>query len=138
VLNKGGFALAGVPDKPDKLTAREFEVIKTHTTQGAGMLTGIQGEIGEMIRGVCLHHHEFYNGGGYWGKSAAELPAYIGVVSISDVYMALISERPYKQAWPRSAALEYIQNQAGTQFSPALVKAFLSLIKDGNCVPAIL
>ncbi len=125
-------------DKPGKLTVPEFEVIKTHTTRGAEMLASIQGDIGDMLRHVCQYHHEFSNGDGYWGKLTTELPPYIPIISISDVYMALISKRPYKQAWPKASALEYIQNQAGTQFDRNLVKDFLSLMNDGSRLPAIL
>jgi putative two-component system response regulator len=125
-------------NKPGKLTDPEFEIVKTHTTRGAEMLASIRGDMGEMLRGVCQYHHEFYNGAGYWGKLVSELPPYLPIISISDVYMALISERPYKEAWPKASALEYIQNQAGMQFSRELVKDFLSLMRDGSRVPAIL
>ena len=119
--------------KPGKLDKLEFEVIKAHTTLGANMLANVQGDLGAMIQNVCLYHHEWHNGAGYWGKSAEELPAYIQIVSISDVFMALINQRPYKSAWPLEAALIYIQNQAGTQFSRELVNAFLSLAEsDGQ------
>ncbi len=123
-------------NKPGKLTVTEFEVIKTHTTRGAEMLASIQGGIGDMLRRVCRYHHEFFNGGGYWGKLTAELPPYIPIISISDVYMALVSKRPYKEAWTKASALEYIQNQSGTQFDCDLVRGFLLLMKDGSRLPA--
>jgi putative two-component system response regulator len=119
-------------NKPGKLDAREFEIIKTHTTLGAEILSGIQGGLGVMVRAVCLYHHEWHNGGGYWGLCAGELPAYIPIVSICDVYFALTNERPYKQAWSVQAALDYIQNQAGAQFSYELVEVFIPLIHDGG------
>ncbi len=122
-------------NKPGKLTAQEFEIVKTHTTLGAEMMESIQGGMGEMLRNVCKYHHEFANGAGYWGKPAAELPPYIPIISICDVYMALISKRPYKRAFPKPSALEYIQNQAGTQFCPDLVKDFLSLMKEDSRLP---
>ncbi len=125
-------------DKPGKLTESEFEIVKTHTTLGAAMLSGIQGDVGELIRGVCRYHHERWDGAGYWGKPASELPPYIQIISLSDVYMALISARVYKAPWPKASALEYIQNQAGTQFCPELVRDFLSLITDKSRLPAIL
>lgn len=125
-------------DKPGKLTAPEFDVVKTHTALGAEMLACVQDGIGGMLRGVCLYHHERADGAGYWGKRAAELPPYVPVVFIADVYMALVSERNYKKAWARNAALEYIQDQAGTQFSHGLVRDFLSLMRDESRVPALL
>lgn len=128
---------AAVLNKPGKLDAREFEVIKTHTALGADMLSSIQGECGEMVRTICRYHHEWWNGGGYWGKYPCELPAYLPAVSISDVFVALLSERPYKHAWPKNEALDYIQSKAGTQFSPALVKVFLSLVRNDGRVSAL-
>jgi putative two-component system response regulator len=112
--------------------------MKTHTTLGAAMLISIRGQLGVMARNVCLWHHEHHDGGGYWGKLAGELPSYIPIVSICDVYVALISAREYKQAWPQEAALEYIQNQSGTRFAPALADTFLSLVRGDARVSAIL
>jgi putative two-component system response regulator len=121
---------AAIVDKPGRLSRYEFEVMKTHTTRGAEMLAGVQGDIGEKIRAVCLWHHEWDNGGGYWGKSGAEIPAYVPVVSICDVFLALLSKRSYKQAWALGPALDYIQNSAGTQFSRPMTDAFIALIKQ--------
>ncbi len=124
--------------KPGKLTTAEMEIMKTHTTLGAGMLMSIHGKLGVMARNICLWHHEFHNGKGYWGKLAGELPPYISIVSICDVYVALINAREYKTAWPQDAALEYIYNRAGTQFSRELADKFCSLVTGDNRVPAIL
>lgn len=124
-------------NKPGKLTGREFEIVKTHTILGAEMLAGIQGGLGEMARTIALYHHEWYDGGGYWGKHTCELPCYVSFAAISDVYVALISNRTYKTAWPEEEACDYIQNQAGTQFSPALVKTFLALVRNDSRVPEI-
>lgn len=126
-----------IRNKPGKLDSREFEVMKTHTKKGAEILSGIQGELGVMARTVCLYHHEWHDGGGYWGRFAYELPCYVPVVSISDVFVALVSERTYKPAWPQGEALAYIEKQAGTQFSPALVEVFLSLMWNGGRLPAL-
>jgi HD-GYP domain-containing protein (c-di-GMP phosphodiesterase class II) len=125
-------------NKPGKLNEAEFEIVKTHTTRGAELLSSIQGDMGEFLRGVCQYHHEFHNGAGYWGKPASELPPHIPIISIADVYTALTSDRVYKRAWSKSSALGYIQNQAGTQFSPELVRDFLLLMRDESRVPAIL
>ena len=86
--------------KPGKLSKQEFEVMKTHTTIGAELMSSVQGEIGVVIRNVCLLHHEWHDPslGGYWGKSTSNLPGYISIVSIADVFVALVSERAYKAA----------------------------------------
>lgn len=117
-------------EKPDILTKDEFEIVKSHTVLGAKMLKHIEGELGVMARACCLYHHEWYDGNGYWGKHINDLPFYIAYTAISDVFTALVSERPYKQAWPPGEALEHIYSKAGTQFDPALVGVFLPLVKS--------
>jgi putative two-component system response regulator len=124
--------------KPGKLTAREFEIIKAHTILGAEMLKTLQGDLGEMARLCCEFHHERFDGQGYWGRRIGDLPRYVSFVAISDVFTALASKRPYKEAWPPCEALQYIQNKSGTQFCPELVKIFLDLVRGGGSVPAIL
>lgn len=123
--------------KSCKLTEWEFDIVKTHTRKGADMLANFQGSLGEIARLTALYHHEFWDGNGYWGKYTDELPAYISFVAIADVFTALVSERPYKHAWPPEEALAYIENQAGTQFSPALVKIFIPLARNDSRVRAI-
>ena len=127
---------AAILNKPGKLTKDEFEVIKEHTKLGAEMLEGVQGGLGAMARTVCLTHHEWWDGNGYWGYRTDDLPPYVPIVAISDVFTALICERPYKQAWPPREAMDYIQKQAGTQFSPDLVGVFLSMIQGDENVAA--
>jgi len=124
-------------NKPGKLTPQEFEIIKTHTTLGAKMLGSFQGELGEMARVTALYHHEWHNGCGYWGKFADSLPFYVSIIAIADVFTALMCERPYKKAWPPEDVMEYIQNQSGTQFNPALVESFLLLVREDDRVSAL-
>ena len=120
--------------KPGPLDRQEFEVIKTHTTLGAEMMGSLRGELGEMVKNTCRWHHEWENGAGYWGIKASALPPYIAIISICDVYIALIHRRVYKPAWPVNAALEYIYSQADKQFSRDLADDFISLIHDGAAV----
>jgi putative nucleotidyltransferase with HDIG domain len=128
---------AEILNKPGKLTAPEFEIVKTHTTLGAAMLSSIQGEIGAMARLIAEFHHEHYDGHGYWGKSLYEFPYYLQFVSIADVFTALVSERPYKERWPPRDALEYIRNQSGAMFNPLLVDVFIPLIENDSRARAI-
>ena len=121
-------------NKPGKLTESEFEVVKTHTTLGVEMLDSFQGELGEMARVTALYHHERYDGFGYWGKRTSELPLYVAVTAIADVFAALVCARPYKRPWPPMEAIEYIQSSAGAQFDPALVAVFLPLVRDDSRV----
>jgi putative two-component system response regulator len=124
-------------NKPGKLNDQEYEIIKKHTKYGAEMVSSIKGELGEITGIICLNHHEWHNGGGYWGIPAFHLPMYVPIVSISDVFTALIAKRSYKDAWPPDEALAYVQNQAGTQFLDELVDAFSYLILNDDRVPAI-
>ena len=124
--------------KKGTLDSNEFEIIKTHTVLGAEMLSGIQGEIGTIIRTVCKYHHEWYDGTkSYWGKRASELPGYVPIVSICDVFTALVAKRSYKEPWPPDEALTYIQNQSGKQFDPTLVTSFISLLNSNNKILTI-
>jgi len=126
-------------DKPGKLDAHEFEIMKTHTKLGVEMLSSIQGALGEMATMTALYHHEWQNPslGGYWGVPMYYLPDYVGIVSICDVFTALVARRVYKEPWPPQEALSYIEQQAGTQFSEELAEVFLRLIQNDNRVPAI-
>jgi len=126
-------------NKPGKLDANEFEIMKNHTKLGVEMLSSIQGALGEMATMTALYHHEWQNPslGGYWGVSMYYLPDYVGIVSICDVFTALVARRAYKEPWPPTEALAYIGQQAGTQFSEELAEVFLRLIRDDSRVPAI-
>ena len=132
-----------IPDsilnKPGKLDPQEFEIMKTHTTHGAAMLSSIQGVLGEYVTTTALYHHEWHDPslGGYWGYPLHSLPDYVGIISICDVFTALVSRRAFKEPWPLGDALAYIQNQAGTQFSNELVEVFTSLVRNDSRVPAI-
>jgi putative two-component system response regulator len=123
--------------KPGPLTAREFAVMKTHTTIGAEMLSTIKGGLGTMARACCKYHHEQYDGGGYFGLYADKLPFYCQFVAIADVFTALLCERPYKKPWPPKDATDYIQSKAHTQFAPELVCVFLNLVRNDSRVSAI-
>jgi putative two-component system response regulator len=119
----------GIPDhillKPGKLTTEEFEQIKTHTSIGAGILTGSRFAILQMAEQVALYHHEKWDGSGYYGLSGDSIPLPARIVTIADVFDVLTHERPYKRAWPLEEAMAEIRSQSGTLFDPALVELFL-------------
>lgn len=120
-------------NKPGSLTNDEFEIVKTHTVLGAEMLKSIQGKIGDMARAVCLYHHEWFDGSkSYWGIRASDLPIYIPIISMCDVFTALIAKRSYKKPWSLHEALAYIRSHSGTQFSPELVNKFILLIQRND------
>jgi response regulator RpfG family c-di-GMP phosphodiesterase len=116
--------------KPGKLDAAEFAIIKTHTTMGGTILA--HDHFLELAREVALHHHERWDGKGYPdGRPSREYQLVTRIVSVVDVFDALVSHRPYKKPWtPQDAALE-IRNNSGTQFDPTIVTAFLKLFEAG-------
>jgi len=124
-------------NKPGKLTKAEFEVMKTHTTIGAAMLSNFQGELGKMAADIARWHHENWDGSGYFGKYLCKLPYFIEMVAIADTFTALVCTRPYKQSWPPEEALAYIEAQADIRFSHALVGIFIPLIRTDSRVAAI-
>ena len=125
-------------DKPGKLTANEYEIVKRHTAIGYEMLSCLYGGLGAMARNIALNHHERWDGRGYWGKPVRALPPYVGIVAICDVLAALLHSRTYKPPWPPDEALAYIKSKAGTQFGPGLTETFISLVRGDSRVPAIL
>ena len=124
-----------IPDsilkKPGPLTNAEREVMKTHTTIGAGTLEAAYVEGGargflEMGRDIALYHHERWDGEGYpSGMSGDEIPLAARILSLADVYDALTTTRPYKEAWSHAETLTWITERGGTQFDPDVVAAFL-------------
>jgi putative two-component system response regulator len=114
-------------NKPGRLTAEEFEVIKTHSTAGANMLLDLPVEQQEaplvkVASEICRWHHERYDGNGYPdGLKGDEIPIAAQVVALADVYDALISERCYKKAYSHEEALKMIlEGQCGA-FNPTLL-----------------
>ncbi|WP_255808135.1 HD domain-containing phosphohydrolase [Deinococcus sp. KNUC1210] len=122
-----------IPDailhKPGSLTAEEWNVMQTHTTRGwelASRLPGLSAPTLEVIR----HHHERWDGSGYPdGLANEDIPLEARIFAVCDVYDALISTRPYKDAWDPLEAMQEIQRQAGRHFDPQVVEAFLALFQ---------
>jgi len=121
-----------IVNKPDKLTPAEYAMMKFHTKLGAQMLSGIPGELGVIVKTTCEFHHEWHNGGGYWGVPTSELPAYVPIIAIADVFVACCSRRPYKEPWPPDQVLRHIKSLEGTQFAPDVVDAFIHFINHGE------
>ncbi|MEO5899942.1 MAG: HD domain-containing phosphohydrolase [Ilumatobacteraceae bacterium] len=111
--------------KPGALTPDEYEIIKTHTTIGHQILSGSDSPSLDLAAEVALAHHERWDGGGYPnGLSGAEIPLSGRIVTVADVFDALISVRSYKEAWPVVDAVRYILEAKGTRFEPRVVDAF--------------
>jgi putative two-component system response regulator len=121
-----------IPDsillKPGRLTPEEFELMKTHTTLGAKMLSGGQFPMLQRAEEIARTHHERWDGKGYMGLKGEAIPIAGRIVTVADVFDALTSARPYKEPWPPSEAMEEIQRQSGQQFDPRVVEAFLQVV----------
>lgn len=127
-----------IPDsillKPARLTPDEYEVMKTHSMQGAKLLERFKQDDSEFYRycyDICRYHHERYDGGGYPdGLIGEEIPIWAQIVSIVDVYDALVSKRVYKTAYAADTSIDMIMNGECGQFSPKMLR-ILDEVKSG-------
>ena len=125
----------GVPDnvlnKPGKLTAGEFDIIKSHTTVGGNILSKTSGLPGAAD--TARFHHERYDGKGYpSGLAGRDIPAHARIVSIADAYDAMHSDRIYRKGLERDAIRKEFLNGRGTQFDPEYLDAFMRLFETGK------
>jgi len=116
--------------KKGKLTFEEFEIIKTHSSIGARILSNSNSKVLQLAESIALTHHEKWNGKGYpQGLSGKEIPLEGRIIALADVFDALISKRPYKDAYPVEEALDIIREERGKHFEPALVDLFFENYK---------
>jgi len=124
--------------KPGKLNDEEFEKIKEHTVIGEKIIDGIKARTSqkaflEQARVLAVSHHEWWDGSGYPnGLKGEEIPLQGRLMAIADVYDALISNRPYKEAMAHEYAVEVIKSESSTHFDPVLVDLFLSVADEFN------
>jgi putative nucleotidyltransferase with HDIG domain len=121
----------GVPDrillKPEALTAEEWGIMRQHPTFAYEMLSPIA-YLGPALD-IPYCHHEKWDGTGYSrGLKGEEIPLAARLFAIVDVWDALTSDRPYRAAWSKEKALDYIREQSGKHFDPRVVEAFISLL----------
>jgi len=124
-----------IMNKPERLTEDEYETMKTHAIEGERIIDEIissTGE-GEFLRNARLFagsHHERWDGNGYpRGLKENEIPLQGRIMAIVDVYDALVSERPYKKAFPDDEAVKIIMEDAGTHYDPKIAEVFYQ-VKD--------
>ncbi|MDC7219134.1 MAG: HD domain-containing protein [Spirochaetales bacterium] len=138
-----------IPDnilkKAGQLNEEEFQIMKTHTWQGARIMGESESPMDSMAIEVALRHHEHWDGTGYPGRidvetgrrldendtsglKGEEIPIFARIVSIADVYDALISTRVYKKAWKEEEVIGAILEQKGRQFDPELVDLFMEIL----------
>ena len=120
----------GLPDsllmKPGRLTEDEFDIIKTHPEIGYNILKNSASWYLRAGGEIAVTHHERYDGTGYpYGLKGKAIPLYGRIVAIADVFDALTSKRPYKDAWPLDKAFDYIDNESGKSFDPEIAEYFI-------------
>jgi response regulator RpfG family c-di-GMP phosphodiesterase len=121
----------GVPDsillKPDKLTDEEWAIMRLHPVYAYEMLSPIQYLRSALDIPYC--HHEKWDGSGYPRRLAGDqIPFTARIFAVVDVWDALRSDRPYRKGWPEEKILDYIREQAGIHFDPAIAREFLKII----------
>ncbi len=127
----------GIPDgillKPKKLTKKEWKIMRQHPAFARDMIAPIPYLLPAVDIPYC--HHERWDGEGYpQGLKGEEIPLAARIFAVMDVWDALISERPYRDAWTDEKALNQIREGSGTHFDPAIVDVFFKLLEEKNLI----
>ncbi|MBI9051279.1 MAG: response regulator [Anaerolineaceae bacterium] len=125
----------GIPDailnKPGPLTEEEWEIMRMHPVYAHDLLSPIEFLKPALV--IPYGHHERYNGSGYpRGLKGKTIPMAARVFAVIDVWDALCSDRPYREAWPEEKVLQYILDQREIQFDSEIVRQFLEMRIEGN------
>jgi putative two-component system response regulator len=125
----------GIPDaillKAGQLDEEEMRIMRKHPRIGARILSGSSAPVIRLAEEIAMTHHEKFDGTGYpQGLKGEGIPLSGRIVAVADVFDALTSERPYKEAWPKEQARAYIAERAGTHFCPQCVQALLGAWED--------
>jgi len=117
--------------KPGKLTEQEFEIMKTHTTSGMSILGRSMNPMFSMAADIAGCHHEKFDGTGYpYGLKGKMIFEPVRIVALCDVFDALTTKRPYKDAWPVEEAIAFLESQRGKHFDPEILDVFLDNIDE--------
>lgn len=122
----------GIPDhillKPGRLTAEEFELMRSHTEIGAAILSGSNAPFLQMGEQIAISHHERWDGFGYpRGLRGEEIPIAGRIVAVADAFDAMVHSRPYRDAISTAEAIAELERCSGSQFDPRVVEAFAAL-----------
>lgn len=118
-------------NKPGRLTEDEFNVIKSHTSNGYQLLCRSDRRIIKSAAIIAHEHHEKWDGSGYpRGLKGNDIHIYGRIVALADVFDALTHARCYKAVWSRDQVVDYIENHRETQFDPELVDIFLDHVDE--------
>lgn len=126
----------GVPDyilnKPEKLSDEEFKMIKTHSTKSEELLRTVNNFKNKEARWV-RHHHERWDGFGYPdGLKGEEIPLPSRIIAAADIYEALTSARPYREAYNKEEAVKMIKEMAGTVLDPKIAEILVEIVINGH------
>ena len=128
--------------KNARLSKQEYDAMKWHTIYGARLFKDSNSDWDDMAAEIALNHHEKWNGEGYpgnvtnifsdkipsgSGKKGEKIPLTARIVSLADVYDALVSRRSYKKRWPEERVLELVESEKGKHFDPEIVDSFLEI-----------
>ena len=114
-------------NKTDRLTAEEFAVIKRHPETGYQILKSVNEYSG--LAEIVLYHHERWDGNGYpEGLVGEAIPFFSRIIAVADAYEAMTSKRSYKKAITKEAAIKELEQCAGTQFDPEIVRVFIDKV----------
>lgn len=122
----------GIPDaillKPGRLDPNEMSIMRQHPAIGHAILQGSESHLLQLGAEIALTHHEKFDGSGYpAGLSGERIPISGRIVAIADVFDALTSARPYKEAWEIGRARQFLADNEGLHFDPALLAAFFAV-----------
>ncbi len=134
----------GIPDhillKPGKLSAEEFEIMKTHSSIGGKTLEDAENRLKKnydketfltMSKEIAFYHHEKWNGSGYpFGLSEQKIPLCARITGLADAYDALTTKRPYKDPFSHEKTMDIIRQERGKQFDPAIIDVFAKISDD--------
>jgi HD-GYP domain-containing protein (c-di-GMP phosphodiesterase class II) len=129
-----------VPDevlgKPGPLDSDEWELMRKHPSSARHILSQMD-SVSDAVPAI-VHHHERYDGTGYPdGLAGEDIPLASRILTVTDAFDAMTSDRPYRQAMPIEEALEELKSNASTQFDPDIVEAFVSLIERRGAHPLL-
>lgn len=122
------FVPRAVLNKPEPLTAEERVWVDLHAQEG-GALLAAYAELPPVVAEIARHHHDAWHDVKTAGEGHLSAPHLVSIVTVADVYDALVSERPYKSAWSARAAVEELRRQAGRHLDPRPVVACIQMLE---------
>jgi putative nucleotidyltransferase with HDIG domain len=122
-------------NKPDRLTAEEFDIMKKHTQFGVDLIAPLVGvDFFKQVSQAVLYHHERVDGNGYFGIKSEEIPYCAKIILVVDTVDAMTQDRAYRKGRSFDVACEELIRCSGTQFEPVVVDAFLEAYSGANKV----